>query len=75
MTVAADTVALNIIYVGLLMMILSIMMKKVASNPHIQFKAVGLWVACWSILHVSNIILKIEVVYANVKVVRVEDFQ
>ena len=42
MTVAADTVALNIIYVGLLMMILSIMMKKVASNPHIQFKAVGL---------------------------------
>ena len=39
MTIAAGTVALNIIYEGLWLMILLIMMKKVASSKkHIQFK-------------------------------------
>jgi len=39
MTVAADTVALNIIFEGLLFMVLSLMIKKVASSKqHTQFK-------------------------------------
>jgi len=43
MTVAAGTVALSISYEGLLLMVLSIMIKKVASSKkHTQFKTRGL---------------------------------